>query len=358
MFLTIISFLFVLAILILVHEFGHFITAKMVGIRVEEFALGFGPKLYSKQKGETLYSIRAVPLGGFCGMTGEFPPDDDASEEEIKIYEETKKMGRTFDQKKPWERFAVSIMGPVMNFILAILVFSLIFFAYGLPVSQSDTTEIGQITPQMPAAEAGIEAGDEIIEVNGQRTETWEEMSNILSNSEGENVSLQVKRGDEIFSVSLEPEYNEQLDKAVIGISAKVIREDSGFFKSIYSGVAQTVYTTRMTITGVIDMIRARSAEGLGGPVMIASVIGQAARTGFEDLLNWMALISINLGIINLFPFPALDGGRIIFILFEMFTGKSLSAEKEGLVHMIGFALLMILMVFIIYRDVVNVFFG
>ncbi len=357
MFTTIISFIFVLGVLVFFHEFGHFITAKKSGIRVEEFALGFGPKLLSRKKGETVYSIRVIPLGGFCNMTGEFPPDEDASEEEIKIYEETKNMGRTFNQKSALKRFAVIFMGPLMNFLLAALIFVIIFLGYGLPVSQSNTTEIGQITPQMPAAEAGLEPGDEIIAVNGEKTETWQEMSQLLSKSSDENVELEVKRNEKIFSVSLRPEYNEQLDKAVIGISARVIRKKVGPFTAIKQGVVQTVYATEMIIAGVVDMIRARSAEGLGGPVMIANVVGQAARSGFENLLNWMAVISINLGIINLLPFPALDGGRLIFILVEKVRGKPIAPEKEGFVHMIGFALLMILMVFIIYRDIVSVFF-
>lgn len=357
MFVTILSFIFVLGVLILVHEFGHFITAKKIGIRVEEFALGFGPKLISKRKGETVYSIRAVPLGGFCSMTGEFPPDDDSSEEEIKLYEETKKNGRTFDQQLPWERFLVSIMGPVMNFVLAFIIFIIIFLGYGLPVSQSNTTEIGQITPQMPAAEAGLQPGDEIVSVNGQKTETWQEMSSLLSKSEDEEVTLEVKRNNDIISLSLTPEYNQQLGKAVIGISAKIIRENVGPIRAITQGFNQTIYSTRLIVMGVVDMIKARSAEGLGGPVMIANVVGQAAKTGFENLLNWMAVISINLGIINLLPLPALDGGRLIFIIVEKIRGKALPPEKEGLIHMIGFALLMLLMVFIIYRDIANIFF-
>ena len=357
MFVTIISFIFVLGVLILVHEFGHFITAKKIGIRVEEFAIGFGPQLISKRKGETVYSIRAVPLGGFCSMTGEFPPDDDAPEEEIKIYEETKRNGRTFDQQLPWQRFLVSIMGPVLNFVLAFILFIVIFLGYGLPVSQSNTTEIGQITPQMPAAEAGLRPGDKIVSVNGQKTETWQEMSNLLAESGDQEVVLEVKRENEIFKVSLSPEYNQQLDKAVIGISGKIIRENVGPIKAVVQGFNQTVYSTKLIIVGVVDMIKARSAEGLGGPVMIANVVGQAAKTGFENLLNWMAVISINLGIINLLPLPALDGGRLIFIIVEKIRGKALPAEKEGLIHMIGFALLMLLMVFIIYRDIVNIFF-
>ncbi|MGM0437458.1 MAG: RIP metalloprotease RseP [Bacillota bacterium] len=357
MFVTIISFIFVLGVLILVHEFGHFITAKKIGIRVEEFALGFGPKLISRKKGETVYSIRAVPLGGFCSMTGEFPPDEDDPEDEIRLYEEAKKNGRTFDQQLPWERFMVSIMGPVMNFLLAIVLFVIIFLGYGLPVSQSNTTEIGQITPQMPAAEAGLQPGDEIVAVNGEKTENWQEMSKLLGQSEGQDVNLEVKRDNEIFEVNLKTEYNQQLDKAVIGISAKVIREKVGPITAIVQGVNQTIYSTRLIIVGVVDMIKARSAEGLGGPVMIANVVGQAAKSGFENLLNWMAVISINLGIINLLPLPALDGGRLIFIIIEKIRGKALPPEKEGLIHMIGFALLMLLMVFIIYRDIANIFF-
>ena len=166
--LSVISFIVVLGILVFVHEFGHYITAKLVGIRVEEFALGFGPKIFSRKRGETLYSIRIIPLGGFCQMTGENPPDENMSEEERLSYEEARKEGRTFTQKSPLQRFAVILNGAMMNFLLAILIFALIFVLYGIAVDSMDTNIIGDVALGSPAAEAGVKIGDRIIEIEGQ----------------------------------------------------------------------------------------------------------------------------------------------------------------------------------------------
>ena len=351
---TIVSFIIVLGILIFAHEFGHFISAKKSDIRVEEFALGFGPKLLSRQKGETVYSIRAIPLGGFCNMTGEFPPDDDASEEEKRVYQETKENGRTFNQKSLWKRFLVLFMGPFMNFFLAALVFVLIFTAFGIPVDSSQTTVIGELIPEKPAAEAGLKPGDKVISVNGKNVENWNEMSRIIGKSTDEEINLLVQRGEKQLQFSITPEYNEQSKKGVIGIFPEMIRKRVGIFKAVKYGILQTWHAITAIIMGFVQMITRRSAAEIGGPIMIANIVGQAAQVGMANLLNWLAIISINLGIINLLPFPALDGGRIVFVLVEALRGKPVPPEKEGFVHFVGFVLLMILMVFIIYKDIVR----
>ncbi len=357
MLLTIVSFVVVLGILVFVHEFGHYITAKLSDIRVEEFALGFGPKLVSRQWGETAYSIRIIPLGGFCNLTGEFPPDDDVSEEELEIYNEALENGRCFHQKSIGKRFAVLFMGPLMNFLLAIVVFSLVFFAYGIPVDSSPSTVIGQVEPNKPAARAGLQPGDQITAINNQEVEEWSDMASLIHNSNEKIIKVEYKRGDNKFVANIKPEYNEEVGADVIGIYPRMIKEKIGLFKSIQLGFVQTWNVVALTVTGFAQMISQRSAEELGGPIMIASIVGQAAKIGLSNLLNWLAIISINLGIINLLPFPALDGGRILFILVELVRGKPVPAEKEGFVHFIGFILLMVLMVFIIYRDLVRALF-
>ncbi|HKL12774.1 MAG TPA: RIP metalloprotease RseP [Halanaerobiales bacterium] len=354
---TILSFIVVLGILIFIHEFGHYITAKLSDIRVEEFALGFGPKLLSRQWGETVYSIRAIPLGGFCNMTGEFIPDEDDDEEDIETYNEAKANGRCFHQKSMWKRFAVIFMGPFMNFMLALLIFFLIFNFAGLPVDTSNQAIIGELDPSKPASEAGLLPGDKIVEIEGQQIQNWEDMTNVIHNSELEPLEIVIQRDGENKTFNITPIRNEEMGVNIIGIYPKVIRENIGFFASIQRAAVQGWRVFYLTINGFIQMISNRSMEGLGGPVMIASIIGQAARNGIINVMNWTAIISINLGIINLLPLPALDGGRILFIAIELIRGKPVDPKKEGFVHLIGFVLLMILMLFIIYNDIARNFF-
>lgn len=286
-------------------------------------------------------------------MTGEFPPDEDMSEREREIYEEAKKEGRCFHQKSLWKRFLVIFMGPFMNFMLAFLIFVVVFGAYGLPVESSRSTVIGDITPNQPAAKAGLRPGHKIISVNGTEVDNWEEMASLIHNA-GETIDITYQDGDRTQTAEITPVSQEGMEGKIIGIYPQLIKRDVSALESIQLGARQTVRVFSLTIEGFVQMISRRSAEDLGGPIMIASIVGQAARSGFSKLLNWMAIISINLGIINLLPFPALDGGRLVFLGVELVRGKPVDPEKEGFVHFIGFILLMVLMVFIIYRDLVR----
>ena len=358
MVLTIVSFVIVLGILVFIHEFGHYITAKKSDIMVSEFALGFGPKLISKQVGETLYSIRAIPLGGFCNMVGEFPADESMPEAERETYDQAKEKGRLFNQKSAFKRLAVILMGPIMNFLLAVLIFVLAFAIFGVPTSTNNEAILGEVIPEQPAAEAGLRANDKILAINGQEVDSWEEMSELIRQNSEQEIKIRYQRDSEIEEITIIPAYDEESDRGVIGVYPKLIRENVGFGSAITLGFQQSYQVFKMTIQGFAQMFRESSAEDIGGPIMIASIIGQAARVGILNVLNWMAIISINLGIINLLPFPALDGGRILFIVIEMIRGKAVDPRKESYVHMIGFALLMLLMIFIIYNDVMRTFFN
>ena len=357
MILTIISFIVVLGVLVFIHEFGHYITAKKSGIMVSEFALGFGPKLIYKKVGETLYSIRAIPLGGFCNMVGEFPADESMDEKEKEIYAKAKEDGRLFTQKSALTRLAVILMGPIMNFLLALLIFIIAFSIFGVPTSVTGEAVLGEVIPEQPAAEAGLRANDRILAIDGTEVESWEEMAALIHENEGREITIRYQRNESINSLSITPVSSDEVDGGVIGIYPQLVRENVGVFQAVSLGVVQTGQIFRMTIAGFAQMISTRSAEDIGGPVMIASIIGQAARVGIINVLNWTAIISINLGIINLLPFPALDGGRISFILVELVRGKPVDPEKESYVHLVGFAILLMLMVFIIYRDVMRSFF-
>lgn len=355
MVLTIFTFILVLGVLIFIHEFGHYITAKKSDILVEEFALGFGPKLISKKVGETLYSIRSIPLGGFCNMAGEFPIEDESLEEDEKeLYKTAEKNGRLFHQKSAFKRLAVILMGPIMNFFLAAIIFILIFSVFGVPVSTSDKAILGEVIPEKPAAEAGLMPNDKIISIDGISVKNWEEMAELISSNSSKVITIKFKRNETIKEITLIPEYSEDTDGGIIGIYPKLLRENISFLQSLKLGILQTFRVIQFTIMGFVQMISERSASEIGGPIMIASIVGQAARVGILNVLNWTAIISINLGIINLLPFPALDGGRILFIIIEMIRGKAIDAKKENLVHLIGFAILILLMIFIIYKDIMR----
>lgn len=350
--LTVISFIVVLGVLVFIHEFGHYISAKLAGIRVEEFALGFGPKIISKEQGETVYSIRAIPLGGFCKMTGEVPPDEKMSDEEKEIYYEAKEKGRTFDQKSPWKRFAVIFNGPLMNFILTALIFTIIYAGYGIAVDSSDSNVIGDIVPGMPAAESGFKIGDKIIEIEGNSINKWSDLSGIINASANKSLEVKFERNGEVKKTNVTPRFDETVGYAMIGISPKLIREDVGIFKAIGLGFVRAGKLIWLTFDAFARMITGRTSADIGGPIMIASMVGQAADIGFSSVLTLMAMISVNLGILNLLPFPALDGGRLIFILIELIRGKPVNPEKENMVHVVGFIILMILMAFVIIRDI------
>jgi len=357
MVLTIVSFIIVLGILVFIHEFGHYITAKKSDIMVSEFALGFGPKLLSKKAGETVYSIRAIPLGGFCNMVGEFPADESMPEEEREIYDRAKEKGRLFTQKSAFNRLAVILMGPIMNFLLAALIFILAFAIFGVPTSTTEEAVLGEVIPEQPAAEAGLRANDRILAINGQEINSWEEMSELIRANANQEITIRYQRNEKVNTINLTPALSEESERGVIGIYPQLVRDNVSLTSSITMGLQQTYQVFKMTIMGFVQMFRDSSTEDIGGPIMIASIIGQAARTGILNVLNWTAIISINLGIINLLPFPALDGGRLLFIFIEIIRGKAVDPRKESYVHLVGFAVLMILMIYIIYNDLMRTFF-
>lgn len=345
---TLIASLIVFGLIIFVHEFGHYIVAKLSGVRVEEFALGMGPKVVSTKRGDTVYSLRAFPLGGFCKMAGE------SGNEEYNpttIYDP----GR-FDQKTVLTRMGIVVAGPIMNFLLAILLFAFMFGFIGIP--QDYTTTIGEIRAGSPAESVGLQAGDRILQINDTKLSSWSEMVKIINANPGVPLNLQVDKAGQIQTIKVTPEADPQSQVGLIGVTPRdVIWKKIGLLAGIREGLARTWEITSLTLIGLVEMIRGKvSAEGVAGPVGIIQLIGESARFGIIYLINLTALISINLGLLNLLPIPALDGSRLLFMLVEAVRGKPVNPSKENFVHLIGFVLLMALMVLVTYKDLVRIF--
>ena len=357
---TVVSFIIVLGVLVFFHEFGHFMVAKWSDMRVEEFAIGMGPRILGTEYGETFYSIRAFPLGGFCKITGEMPMDDEIDEEEKEIYLEAKRNNKCFFQKSIWKRIAVVVMGPIMNFLLAGLLFAVIFGMYGQPVDMQDQAVIGRVLPQQPAYQAGVEEGDKVLAVDEQPVNTWQELATEINKHPEEEINLRIKRNEELINIAVTPQAKERLNpdtgstskKGIIGITPPLIRKEVGFFDSIALGFEKTVLMIQAIAVGLWQMITGQLKADVSGPVAIAQMVGRASKTGLLRVLELAAIISVNLGFMNLLPIPALDGGRLVFLGVEVVRGKAVDPETEGRAHMVGFVLLILLLIVVTFKDI------
>lgn len=331
--ITLISYIFVFGVIVFFHELGHFAVAKLHGVKVLEFALGFGPKLISKQIGETRYGIRAFPLGGFVKMEGEDVLSEDP---------------RSFLNAPAWRRLTILLSGPLMNFILAILVFTIVMWGIGFPVNA-----VGELIPEMPAALSGaLETGDRILEINGKPTDTWNAVTSEIAKHK--ELDMTLLRDGETVKVHLTAIRDVEDTRYIVGIRPLTERNAP---QAVRLAVRQT-WTMSAEVVGFLASLPAGGQAGVEivGPVGMASMVGEAARGGIYNLLALTGLFSINLGIFNLLPLPALDGGRIFFILAELVLRKKIDKEKEGMVHLAGFALLMALMLFVLYKDLLRLF--
>lgn len=329
MFTTILSFIFVFGMIVFAHELGHFMTAKYNGIKVHEFALGMGPTIIKKQGKETIYSLRAFPIGGFVKMEGEDEASDDP---------------RSFSNKKPYQRLLVLAAGAFMNFVLAYVLLVIIMFSMGSP-----SNIVGDLVPDFPAVEAGILAEDKIVSINGVAIKSWEDVIENINNSDGQLLKIEVLRNqNETIFVDVTPNVRDD-GSYQIGIQTKFVKKIDQAFSMAWKQFT-TFFTDIFKFFTTIG--RSQVDAELVGPVGLVSIIGEVSRQGIMNLLLLAAYISINLGIVNLLPFPALDGGRIIFVVIEMIIGRPIDREKEGYVHFIGFAILMALMVFLVFKDI------
>jgi regulator of sigma E protease len=327
--MTIVIAILVFNAIVFFHEAGHYIAARLGGIKVVEFALGMGPKLVYKKIGDTVYSLRAFPIGGFCLMLGE---------------DEEKNDPAAFNNKPVTTRLAAIAAGPIVNLLVAVVIYSLVLAPAGTPV-------VGQVTKGMPAEQAGIVAGDVIIDINDVKINSWEEIKPEISKHEGELITITLENKGVQRDVQLTPVKNPSTNDVMIGVAQQV--KITGF--SLSKGVTSTFTITKMVMEFLGQLVVGKADAGdVSGPVSIFVYMNDAAKSGLISVLGITAIISLNLAIFNLLPLPALDGGRLIFLLIELIRRKPVPAEKEGMVHFIGLVALMALSLFLAYRDIVK----
>ena len=333
-FITIISALAVFLLVVLFHELGHFLVAKAVNIKVNEFSIGMGPAIVQSQKGETEYSLRAIPLGGYCAMEGE---DEDSADP------------RGFDQAKPWQRFFTILAGPIMNILTAVLLFSIYAAMMGQPVPVVD-----EFTENSVLAEAGLEEGDEITAINGVAVEGQEHLRNIVQEHGSEMLTITYEKPDGT-SNSVDVQAQEQDGRYLIGFIARTVRDNP--INSIKQGFKMT-WTTFIQLFQILGMLFSGQLgmDAVSGPVGVISTIGQAASNGLMPLIFLTGYISVNLAFFNLLPIPALDGSKLLFIIIEKLRGKPVNKELETKITMVGFAFLLGLIVLISIKDIINIF--
>ena len=345
--ISIVSFLVVIVVLILAHELGHFITAKASGVRVEEFGLGFPPRLLSVRRGETRYSLNAIPLGGFVKMAGEEDP----------------KVPRSLASKGISTRLLVLSAGSLMNLLLPLLLFSIAFMIpHNLVTGQ---VMIGEVDQNSPASRAGIEPGDTILSVNEKAVNNLGDLHRYVQLNLGKETTIQVKHSDStIENVQVKPRWKPPEGRGAIGIvvttaNPTTIHQGEPFWRAIPQGASACIETFVLYKNGIISMIIGSVPATIAGPVGIAQLTGEVAKAGISPLLEFAAFLSINLAIINIFPLPALDGGRIVFVLLEWVRrGRRIPAKTEGLVHYIGFVMLVAGILLITFQDIIRIISG
>lgn len=415
---TVIKFIIIFGALVFFHELGHLMFAKRAGILCREFAIGFGPKLFSIRKKETLYTIRLLPLGGYVLMAGEDPeklelkpgdrigllrnekgevdkiimngkekfPDakmvtvEEADIEHnmfIRAYDDDDQVAtypvsktsfyvengrevqiapydRQFASKPVWDRILTIFAGPAMNFILAFFILLAAGLIAGKPV---DEAKIGKVVEDGPAAVAGLQKDDQVLSINGKDVEKWDEMTEIIREHPKESLTFTINRDGTEKDITVTPDERKNQDGELEGVIQVYAPTEFSVSHAIKFGAVETVQWTKLIFVALGDLFTGKvGIDQLSGPVGIYSYTDQAAQLGTVILLRWAAVLSINLGIFNLLPLPALDGGRLLFLFVEALRGKPVDKNKEGLFHFIGFALLFLLMIVVTWNDIQKFF--
>jgi len=417
-FLTVLMFF----VIVTVHEWGHYYFARRAGILVREFAIGFGPKLFSYKRNETQFTLRLLPFGGYARMAGEDPElveihpgqtiavrlnsenqvkkiyldqldnrknvirgevefmdmvdrlsvrlDVDGEHQQYQIHPQAMTVAkgietqiaprdRQFGSKTVGQRALAIFAGPVMNFILAFVLFALHIQMAGIPVENPTYVQIGEITKGMPADEANLKKGDIIESINGVAIGSdYQKMIELIAASKDKPMDWTVRRGDESFELTLTPRTMEGQEGGKVGIVPELPTRSAGIGETITGAGTAMVDTTSIIFQGFRQLIQQFSMDDLGGPVRTFEVTGQIAKQGIEQLTYWAAILSLYLGIFNLLPIPALDGSRLVFLGIEALRGKPIDPNREGMVHFIGFAMLFLLMIAVTYNDILRLING
>ncbi|MGQ9485088.1 MAG: RIP metalloprotease RseP [Desulfosoma sp.] len=348
---TIVSTVVVLGVLIFIHELGHFLAARKLGVTVLRFSLGFGPRVIGFQRGETDYCLSLVPLGGYVKMLGE------DREEEV----EASDRERSFSHQSVKKRLAIVVAGPLANVVLGVVLFTVVFAVYGFPRLN---TEIGTVAADSPAARAGLQPKDKVLEINGRKLQSWDDLSQTIQREGLKPLEIVVERAEQRLSFHVTPEirevkniFGEPLQRPVIGITA------SGSFEvekvhpllAVFYSLKQTWSLTKLFFLTIVKLVqRVLPMETLGGPILIAQMAGQQAQEGLMNFLHFMGLISINLAVLNLLPIPVLDGGHVFFFIIEAVRRRPLSVRQLEMAQKVGMAVLIALMVFVFYNDIMR----
>ena len=349
---SIISFVIVLGVLIFVHELGHFLVARFFGVGVEKFSLGFGPRLVGRTVGMTDYRLSAIPLGGYVKMVGD-EPDTELEEWQIPY---------SFTHKHVFKRFLIVAAGPVFNLLLAVVVFFWVFQVNGVFELKAS---IGKVRAGSPAELAGLRSGDEVMAIDHTPVRAWEDMAKLIAHSRGKPLGFTVRREGMDLTLTVEPRldttpnlFGEETRQYMVGITSagETRTRRLNPLQAAGQALVQTYKITELTVVSVAKIVQGRiSAKNLGGPIMIAEMAGQQAREGALNLLFFIALISINLAILNFLPIPVLDGGHLLFFLIEMVRGRPLSIRVREIAQQAGMFLLLMLMILVFYNDITRI---
>lgn len=364
--MNIIIFIIILFVLVLVHEFGHFFSAKKFGIRVDEFGFGFPPKIFGKKYGETEYSLNALPFGGFVKIFGEDPNEESINGPDAK---------RSFISKPQWQQAIVLVAGILANFLLAWILFSFVFLM-GSPLATDSIPQSAKdkmtgnlivfgVLKDGPAYNAGIKEGDKIISISTKKEKLSDpsiESFVKFSNKPNEDLTLTFQRSGKEISVVMMPQEDKDMGRAYIGISPGILLSGKfGIMDSVKYGFETTVLSSKDTVTAFVKLFQGgeqskQVRNSVVGPVGLVKVTGVVKEIGFGYLLSFMAVISISLAVVNFVPFPALDGGRLLFVIIEKIKGSRLNSKVANTVNMVGFFILIALMLLVTYHDVIKLF--
>ncbi|NMP21823.1 M50 family metallopeptidase [Sulfobacillus harzensis] len=337
--LTVVAWIVVFGVLVAVHELGHYLVAKGFGMQVDEYSLGFGPRLLKVSSATTEYSLRLIPLGGYvrlAGMDGEPSGNPDY-----------------YPNRPRWQRFLVIFAGPVMNMVLAFILFALLFGPIGVPTA---TTTIAHLMPHYPAQTAGLQAGDRVLAIDGHPVHSGTALSQAISHHARQMIRVTVARHGRMLTYAVRAKLDTHVKphQYLIGIQLGMKVVHLGFGKSIATGVAQTVAMTGAWFKALFLLVTGQSRFDLMGPIGIAVTVGQAAHQGWADLFMLAAALSANLGLFNILPVPVLDGSKLWLIIIEGIRRKAMDPERENMIHLVGMAFLLVFVVFVTYHDLVH----